>query len=251
VLDRVADRAEGAAHVDPDDRVPFVDAHVDEHPVADDAGVAHERVEAAPGVECLLDHRAGGVEIAHVVAVDHGFATGGDDRIDHLLGRARVVAVSCERGADVVDDDLGSRRRERQGVGTAQSASGSRDDHHSVIADPHPSLPLLWSVVPPVRSDVASDYQAREAPQSAGSRRNHVERLVDKGSGLCDVALDRRMLLVRPAFGCGAGEHLVESDPPLVVTVGCSAKPVHRDPMMVGFAVVSLPLGRRSSSAGQ
>ncbi len=54
----VARRGEGALEVDLDDGVPLRLGHVREHAVAEDAGVVDEDVEAAEGVDRLLDQRA-------------------------------------------------------------------------------------------------------------------------------------------------------------------------------------------------
>ena len=83
-----------AAQVHPDDRVPLLDRHVDEHPVADDAGVAHHGVETAEGVDRLRDEAAGAVPVADVVAVDDGLAAGRDDLVDDLLAGRLVGGVT-------------------------------------------------------------------------------------------------------------------------------------------------------------
>ena len=43
--------------------VPLVDGHVDEHAVAQDAGVVDQDVEAAEGLDRRFDHPLGGVEV--------------------------------------------------------------------------------------------------------------------------------------------------------------------------------------------
>ena len=50
----VAGRGEGALEVHLDDRVPLLLGHVDEHAVAQDAGVVDEHVEVAEGVDGLV-----------------------------------------------------------------------------------------------------------------------------------------------------------------------------------------------------
>src|SRR3546814_5459527 len=52
---RPAQRGERALQVHVDDRVPLVLAHVHQHPVAQDAGVVDEHVDAAEGLDGGLD----------------------------------------------------------------------------------------------------------------------------------------------------------------------------------------------------
>src|SRR5207237_3761031 len=58
---RVPDAVEGALQMDGDDRVPLLLAHVEDHPVAEDAGAGDERVEPAPFLERRADDAAGAV----------------------------------------------------------------------------------------------------------------------------------------------------------------------------------------------
>ena len=60
-----------------DDRVPLGLGHVDEHAVAQDAGVVDEHVEAAEGVDGLLHDALGAVAVGDVVAVGDGLAAHG------------------------------------------------------------------------------------------------------------------------------------------------------------------------------
>ena len=79
--------------MDPDDVVPLLGGHVDEHPVAEDAGVVDQHVEPAEGVDGGLDDPTGGVVVADVVAVGDGFAAHGPNGIDDLTGRAGELPV--------------------------------------------------------------------------------------------------------------------------------------------------------------
>ena len=87
--------------------------HVHDHPVAEDPGVVDEDVEAAELVDRLLHHAAGAREVGDVVAVRDGLAARGLDLLDDLLRRRCVGSVACEPAAEVVDDDLRARGRER------------------------------------------------------------------------------------------------------------------------------------------
>ena len=69
-------RREGALQVHLDHRVPLGLGHVDEHPVAQDAGVVDQHVELAEARDRLPDQALGAGEVADVVAVGDRLAAG-------------------------------------------------------------------------------------------------------------------------------------------------------------------------------
>src|SRR2546430_1833890 len=71
---RVAHAVEGALQVHPDDRVPLLLAHVEDHAVAQDAGAGDERVEAAPGLERRADEARGTVPGGDRIGVGNSLA---------------------------------------------------------------------------------------------------------------------------------------------------------------------------------
>ena len=91
--------------VDVDDRVPFLFGHVEAHLVPEDPGVVDEDVEPAELVDGLGDQRLTAVPARDVVEVRGRLPTGGDDLVDHLLGRTLVGAFAARLAAEVVDDD--------------------------------------------------------------------------------------------------------------------------------------------------
>src|SRR5262249_13097543 len=84
----VAQGGEGAAQVHADDVVPFVRAHVHEHPVAQDARVVDEHVQITEVFDGGLDQSTGAVEAGAVVAVGDRLAAVRTDPVDDLSGRA-------------------------------------------------------------------------------------------------------------------------------------------------------------------
>jgi hypothetical protein len=65
-------------------------------------------------------------------------AAEGLDLVDHGLRGAGVLAFAGDRGADVIDDDLGALACHRQRDVAADAAAGARDDddfalHHACI----------------------------------------------------------------------------------------------------------------------
>ena len=88
----MADRGEVALEVDPDHIVPVGLVGVEGHLVAHDPGVVDQDVEAAEGLDGLIDDVLGALPRADVVAVDGGLAPVLLDEGDDLFGRVLVVA---------------------------------------------------------------------------------------------------------------------------------------------------------------
>ncbi len=133
----VPQRREVALEVDPDDGVPLLLGGVHQHPVADEPGVVDQDVETAEGVDRLLHHRRGLLEVGDVGAVGDGLAAErldlGDDLVRDLGGRALAGA----RGAEVVDDDLGALAGELERVRAADAPAGAGDDRDASFEQGH------------------------------------------------------------------------------------------------------------------
>ena len=134
---RVPTRRVVPSEVDLDDRVPVVLVHVEDHPVAQDARVVHEHVEAAEGVDRLLHHVARAVEIGDVVEVGDGLAATRPDDLGNFLGRPAVGAFAASRAAEVVHDDARARGGEVQGVAAAHAVARPGDDGDLAVQDAH------------------------------------------------------------------------------------------------------------------
>ena len=120
------------------DGVELLFAGVGEHPVADDARVVHQNVEAAERVDCGLDETLGLRPVRDVGSTGDGFATGGGDLVDHALGcTAAARGRPVEADADVVDDDARALGGEGQRVCAPDSAARSRDDDHPAVEQTH------------------------------------------------------------------------------------------------------------------
>jgi hypothetical protein len=146
VLDGVAGRCERAAQVHLDHGVPFLDRHVDEHAVAQDAGIVHQHVDRPEGVDRRLDEAPRPVVVRDVVAVGDGLAPHGADLVDHFAGRPRRGAAPVHLAAEVVDHDLGALAGVEQGVLTADATARSSDDDDPTVTDTH-VVQLLWCLV--------------------------------------------------------------------------------------------------------
>ncbi|CAM5539562.1 hypothetical protein SCALM49S_02912 [Streptomyces californicus] len=77
---------EVALEVDPDDRVPVVLVEVDQHPVAQEARVVDQGVEASEGVQGGGDQGGGALGGGDVAAVGDGLAARRRDRVHDLPG---------------------------------------------------------------------------------------------------------------------------------------------------------------------
>ena len=134
-------RRAGAAHgkrtvqVDHDYVGPVRPAHAVEDLVAQDAGVVDENVDAAKGVERGLDDLVGVLRLADRERRGDRLAARLLDFVDDLLRWAGVAAEAVERGADVVDQDLGALLGHQHGDGAADAPASPGDDGDFVFDD--------------------------------------------------------------------------------------------------------------------
>ncbi len=133
----VPERSEVALQVHRDHGVPLLLRHVHEHAVAEDPRVVHEDVEPAVAVDRPLHELLGRAEVGHVRVARHRLAAVGHDLVDDLLGRACVLALSCERAPQVVDDDPRARPRQSERVVTPDAAPGAGHDRHLPLERRH------------------------------------------------------------------------------------------------------------------
>ena len=160
-------RGEVALQVDAHDVVPLGLGHVDEHAVAQDAGVVDEDVEVAERLDRRVDEALGALPVGDVVAVGDGLAAERLDLGDDLVGRAVVGAGAVVGAAAVVDDDLGPFGGEQQGVLAAEAAPGPGDDRDA----PFESIPSPRSFRSPGGNLTNRGSRVRAQPSVVGSRR--------------------------------------------------------------------------------
>ena len=131
--------------VDVDDQVPFLFGHVEAHLVPQDPGVVDEHVEPAELVDRLRDQRLTAVPARDVVEVRGRLPAGGDDLVDHLLGRTLVGALAARLAAEIVDDDRGALGGEEQRLRPPDPATRTRDDRDLAVELTHwtPLVPNL------------------------------------------------------------------------------------------------------------
>ena len=81
-----------AAQMDANDRVPFLDRHVEDHAVAQDAGDIHEDIELAEFLDRLIDEALATFGRRDVLVIGGGRAAGRLDFLgDIVSGRLRFL----------------------------------------------------------------------------------------------------------------------------------------------------------------
>ena len=76
--------------------VPFIDGHIDDHAIANNAGVADQSVETTEGTNGLLHHATSTIPVADIIIINDGFAAHGFDGCYDLGCRADVMSFTSE-----------------------------------------------------------------------------------------------------------------------------------------------------------
>jgi hypothetical protein len=113
-----------------DHSVEIFGSKVVDHPVAKDAGIVHQNVEATELLDRLPYQVRRPIEVIDAVVIGDRTTACGEDLVNHLLRRALVGAVAIGGGTDIVDDDGGTFAGQREGLATADAASSAGDDGH-------------------------------------------------------------------------------------------------------------------------
>ena len=131
-----------------DNGVELLLAGVGDHPVPHDAGIVHQHVESAEGVDGGLNQPGSFVPISHVRATGDGFPTGGNDFVDNTLGRTTATGGrAVQSDADVVDDHSRALCGEGERMRASDPATGAGDDDNPTVKQSHGvSLPYLLAL---------------------------------------------------------------------------------------------------------
>ena len=124
---------EGALQVHVDHRVDQVGCHVGERPVAQDAGVVDDDVDAPEGVDGRLHDRLAALDRGDRVGVGDGHPAGGGDLLDDRLCRAGARAGAVDGAAEVVHHHQRPAGGQQQGVLATQPAAGAGDDRYLAV----------------------------------------------------------------------------------------------------------------------
>ena len=133
----MAHGGERPAQVHPYDGVPFIDRHVDQHAVAQNAGVVHQHIDAPERVNGRVNQAPGALVVRHIIAVGHRLAAHGPHLVDHLPRRPVRRTGAVDFGPEVVDHDLGALAGELESVLPSDAPAPSGDDHDPTVTDAH------------------------------------------------------------------------------------------------------------------
>ena len=125
---RVAGRGEVTLQMNGNYGVPLGFVHVDEHPVAEDPRVVDEDVQPPERIERALNHSSCSLEVGDVLRIGDGLSACGRDLRDDIGGGRALLGLAGERRAEVVDDDTGAGRGERESVRATEATPCPSDD---------------------------------------------------------------------------------------------------------------------------
>ena len=117
----------------PDDGVPVLIGKVDQHAVAQDAGIVDESVEAAELVEGGLHQSLRPIRARDVVPVGHRPTPEGADLFDHFLGRPTRLAFAVDLHSEVVHHNGSTLAGQLDGVAAAEAPPRTGDDGHTSL----------------------------------------------------------------------------------------------------------------------
>ncbi len=114
-----------AAQMDADDRIPFLDRHVENHAVAQNAGDVHQDVELAEFLDRLVDQTLAAFRRRDVEMIGGGFAAPGLELLDHVICRRRLLLLSRDGNAEIVDHHGRALRRKCSADFASDSSSAA------------------------------------------------------------------------------------------------------------------------------
>jgi hypothetical protein len=118
--------------VDVDHEPEVIHIHLCESLVAQNAGIVHQHVHAAPSVHGRCHHAPDFLHVCDIGAVGERLTAASMDFLDHLSrGVAENRAVAG--GAEIIDDDLCSPRGEGECMRPPEASARAGDDHDAVV----------------------------------------------------------------------------------------------------------------------
>ncbi len=119
-----------------DDGVPLVFGHVEQHPLAQDAGHGDDPVDLPPPFDGGVHDPLAAGHRAHVLGHGHGLTAGRLDLFDHGLGHLAGGVLARQSDTDVGHHHLGALGRARQRAGAADADPRPGDDHSLSVEEP-------------------------------------------------------------------------------------------------------------------
>ena len=115
--------------------VPLVLGHVEQHPLAEDAGHGHHAVDPAPALGTRPDDPLAAGQGGDALGHGDRLAAGGFDLGDDGLGHLALRVLAGHRHADVGHDHLGALGRGGQGDGPPDASAGAGDGHDLAVQE--------------------------------------------------------------------------------------------------------------------
>ena len=121
----------------PDDVVPLLLRHVENHAIAQDAGDVHEDIELAEFLDRLIDEALAAFDRRDVHVVGGGFAARRLDLLDDVIGRRLRFLLPGDRDPEIVDDHRRTLRRQRSRYSAADTAPTAGDSGYFSVELAH------------------------------------------------------------------------------------------------------------------
>ena len=133
---RAAD-VESAVQVHVDHGVPFLEAHLVEHAIAQDAGVIDHAVKLAEIADRVGHHRLRVFITRDAAEVGDRLATHGFDFAHHFFGRCAFDVGAVGAGTEIVHHHFGASGRHCQRKVAANATSTASHQYHFTVEHTH------------------------------------------------------------------------------------------------------------------
>jgi hypothetical protein len=104
-----SNRREVASHVHPDDVVPLIVGHIEDHSIAQDAGGVHHDVESSERINRLFDEPFANSGITDIVVNSNGAPTTIGNGTHEVSNQMRIGIVAVGVHARIVHDNVGAQ----------------------------------------------------------------------------------------------------------------------------------------------
>ena len=121
----------------PDDIVPLLLRHVENHAVAQNPGDIDQNIELAEFLDGLIDEALAAFHGRDVHVVGGRFPARGLDLLDHLVGRRLGFLLTRDGNTEIVDDHGRAVRRQQFGYSATDTASAAGDCGYFSIEHAH------------------------------------------------------------------------------------------------------------------
>src|SRR5579864_1530082 len=117
------------------DCVEIGDLHVEDHPIAQNAGVVDDHVERAPFGDGGIDEVLGAGLVRDIVAIGDGLPACGADLVDHFTGRSIRGAGAVQLRPHIVYHHSCALTGKLQRVSAAEATTSPRYDDDSTVTN--------------------------------------------------------------------------------------------------------------------